>query len=82
MAFNVLALSRVFSRTLADNVQVVAFHDSFGVPRVGETTLDVDGVRRRAIVHSLNATAFAESEPRLSAMAARLARRKSESALP
>jgi RimJ/RimL family protein N-acetyltransferase len=76
VAFNVLHLSSVYSRTLAKNESVVSFHDSCGVPRSPTMrTLAVDGVACAAIEHRLARVEWPELERRLEPMIRRIARR-------
>jgi len=76
VAFNVLHLSSVYSRTLAKNESVVSFHDSCGVPRAPTMrTLTVDGVACAAIEHRLARVEWPELERRLEPMIRRIARR-------
>jgi len=77
-AFERLALDAVYCRTLADNVQVVAFHDSCGLTR-RERSVEVlhDGVRRPAVEHVLERARFAPVRAHLDRLAARVAARAS-----
>ena len=75
VAFDVLHLSSVYSRTLARNVSVVAFHDSCGIPRdPTPRTISVDGVGCEAIEHVLARTEWPDLAQRLQPMIQRIAR--------
>jgi RimJ/RimL family protein N-acetyltransferase len=72
--FDVMGLDVLRGRTLADNSQVVSFHDSCGIPRTpGTILIDHDGHLREAIEHVLSKEAWPVVRGRLDAMAARLA---------
>lgn len=76
VAFDVLHLSSVYSRTLAGNESVVSFHDSCGIPREPTMrTLNVDGVACAAIEHRLARADWPDLAQRLEPMIRRIARR-------
>jgi len=75
VAFDVLHLSSVYSRTLARNVGVVSFHDSCGIRRdPTPRTMTVDGVECEAIEHRLASTEWPDLARRLEPMIQRIAR--------
>jgi RimJ/RimL family protein N-acetyltransferase len=81
-AFDVLGLVRVYCRTLADNAQVVAFHDSCGLERAPEVVMVAhDGRRREAVEHLLDRAGWPNVRERLDRLAARLAARTQTSAI-
>jgi RimJ/RimL family protein N-acetyltransferase len=73
-AFVELALERVWCRTLADNVKVVAFHDSCGLERAPATIMiEHDGERCPAVEHTLSRSDSSSVMTRLDRLAARIA---------
>lgn len=81
-AFERLALDAVYCHTLADNVQVVAFHDSCGLARRDEPVeVSHDGVGRPAVEHVLERERFESVRAHLDRLAARLAARGSPRAI-
>jgi RimJ/RimL family protein N-acetyltransferase len=77
IAFGPLRLNEIYCRTLADNVQVVSFHDRCGLTRSGTISghVEIDGVRHDAIEHRLSRDGWPEVEARLVRLAEPLARR-------
>ena len=74
-AFGPLALASIRCRTLCANAQVVAFHDSCGIPRRnGEVTVERDGKHGAGIEHVLRIGEWPAVEARLDRLAARAAR--------
>jgi len=77
-AFDRLALARVYCRTVADNVRVVAFHDSCGCAerRVLPAHFELGGRVFDAIEHGVGRNNWRETVgPHLERLAARLAAR-------
>lgn len=75
-AFDVLALESLVCRTLAANVQVVAFHDSCGLARMPEeVTVMLDGVPAAAVEHRLDRASWPAVAEKLDPIARRLAAR-------
>jgi RimJ/RimL family protein N-acetyltransferase len=73
-AFETMGLDRVYCRTLADNSQVIAFHDSCGLARSeAEVMVGQDGAQRAAIEHSLRHEAWPPIRDRLDRLVARIA---------
>lgn len=73
-AFDVMGLHLLRGRTLADNSQVVSFHDSCGIPRTpGVVVIEHDGLTRESIEHVLSKETWPDVRARLDALAARLA---------
>jgi RimJ/RimL family protein N-acetyltransferase len=73
-AFETLSLNRVFCRTLVDNGQVVAFHDSCGLKRAAAPVfIDHNGQCSAAVEHSLTRPDWPEVRGRLDRLAARWA---------
>jgi len=73
-AFETLSLERVFCRTLVENAQVVAFHDSCGLQRVPAPVLiEHNGECRAAVEHSLTRSAWPAVRLRLDRLAVRFA---------
>ncbi len=76
-AFDVLDLDRVYCRTLADNAQVVAFHDSCGLARLpGAVEIAHDGAMRPAIQHELRRNEWPAIAVRLDLLARRIGARR------
>jgi RimJ/RimL family protein N-acetyltransferase len=72
--FDVMGLDRICCRTLADNAQVVAFHDSCGLDRASAPTMiEHDGQQRQAIEHVLLRDRWPTVFERLNGLAERLA---------
>ena len=76
-AFEAVRLDAVYCRTVADNVQVVSFHDSSGVPRANllEGSAVIRGVAYDQVEHRIDRARFAQMEPRLGQLARRTAAR-------
>ncbi|MFO1305814.1 MAG: GNAT family N-acetyltransferase [Burkholderiales bacterium] len=75
-AFDVLALEWLVCRTLAANVQVVAFHDSCGLARMpGEVTVMLDGVPAAGVEHRIDRASWPSVSATLDPVARRLAAR-------
>ena len=76
-AFEQLSLQEVYCRTVADNSQVVSFHDSCGITRRHPLAghFDFDGRQVDAVEHRLDALAWREVAPRLEKLAGMAARR-------
>lgn len=73
--FDVMALERIFCRTLADNAQVVAFHDSCGLERASKAVMIAhDGEPRASIEHVLHRDQWPGVREHLDRLAARLAK--------
>lgn len=73
--FDEMALDRMVCRTLADNAQVVAFHDSCGLERAPATVMIAhDGEPRAAIEHGLHRDQWPAVRDRLDRLAGRLAK--------
>jgi len=73
-AFDLLSLTRVYCRTLEDNVQVVAFHDTCGLDRtVDSAIIDHNGHQRAAVEHTLARSAWPNLSARLERLASRFA---------
>ncbi|MCX7946506.1 MAG: GNAT family N-acetyltransferase [Hydrogenophilus sp.] len=73
-AFDCLALSFVYSRTVAENRQVVAFHDALGLHRrILPNWFELHGERKDAVEHTLDATHWRTLAPSLKKQVARLA---------
>lgn len=76
-AFDVLNLDRVYCRTLADNAQVVAFHDSCGLTRLAVAVEIVhDGAMRPAVQHELRRNEWPAIAARLDLLARRIGARR------
>jgi RimJ/RimL family protein N-acetyltransferase len=75
IAFDVLGLSAVASRTLADNTPVVSFHDSAGAPRrrVLKDHVVLNGKPHDSVEHRVERAAWAGMAPRLEMLARRVA---------
>lgn len=72
--FERLHLDSVHCRTLADNAQVVSFHDSCGLVRAPrEVIIRVDGKQQPAVEHSLARAQWPVVEERLTRIAQRQA---------
>ncbi|HZR01624.1 MAG TPA: GNAT family N-acetyltransferase [Burkholderiales bacterium] len=75
-AFNELGLAKVYCRTLAENAQVVSFHDSCGLERMAQAVeVTVDGNPRLAVEHHLAREHWPIVRRRLAALAERFAQR-------
>lgn len=76
-AFEQLSLTRVYCRTVADNAQVVSFHDACGIPRKRRLPhfFDLQGHKLDAIEHELDSQSWAQVAPKLEAPARAVARR-------
>ncbi len=75
-AFDTLALDGLVCRTLAENAQVVAFHDSCGLVRTPlPVTILHNGEPRPSIEHRLLRSGWPDVERRLEGLALRLAKR-------
>jgi RimJ/RimL family protein N-acetyltransferase len=76
-AFEQLGLERVFSRTVADNVMVVSFHDSCGITarRLLPGQFNFAGKPIDAVEHQVTRQTWGEIGSRLQALAQRIARR-------
>jgi RimJ/RimL family protein N-acetyltransferase len=73
--FDCLDLDRVYCRTLAENAQVVAFHDSCGLARtVAPMLIQHNGEALAAIEHVLHRDEWPGVHARLERLAARLAK--------
>lgn len=76
IAFEQLGVQEVYSRTVADNAQVVSFHDSSGARRVGLRGQDnLGGVMYHMMEHRVDAALWPELRPRLDTLARALASR-------
>jgi RimJ/RimL family protein N-acetyltransferase len=75
-AFEVLGLARVYCRTLADNAQVVSFHDSSGARRARLLPgyAQIEGATRDAVEHGVERADWAGMASRLERLARRSAR--------
>jgi RimJ/RimL family protein N-acetyltransferase len=75
-AFSHLGLAEVYCRTLAENTQVVSFHDSCGLTRHGllPGEFEIGGRRMDAVEHRLSRDAWPEVDRGLKSKAERLAR--------
>lgn len=76
-AFERLRLETVFCRTVAENVKVVSFHDSCGIPgkRLLPLHFDIGGRRVDAVEHRVTRQTWNEIAPRLSTLSQAVARR-------
>ena len=75
-AFHILDLETVYCRTVAENRQVVSFHDTSGVPRTSSRAeVMVDGVCCSAVEHRLHRDTWPSVEQRLAPTVQRLALR-------
>jgi RimJ/RimL family protein N-acetyltransferase len=74
-AFDMLRLRGVVSRTVADNAQVVGFHDRAGIPRsrLLPQHAELGGRRYDSVEHALDRAASAGVLARLDEIAARVA---------
>jgi RimJ/RimL family protein N-acetyltransferase len=74
-AFERLGLRRVVSRTIAENAQVVGFHDRAGIPRsrMLPQYADLGGRRYDSVEHALDGDAARAVLARLDEVAARVA---------
>lgn len=77
VAFEHLELSSVVCRTVADNAQVVSFHESCGIRRrrLMEQYFEFGGVRSDAIEHQVQLEDWAEISTKLERLAKGIARR-------
>jgi RimJ/RimL family protein N-acetyltransferase len=77
VAFDLLGLNKVCSRTVADNVQVVSFHDSCGIPgrRILPGYFILEGRQYDAVEHCADSIFWAELEQRLGNLARLIARK-------
>jgi RimJ/RimL family protein N-acetyltransferase len=76
-AFEQLGLERVYCRTVADNQQVVSFHDSCGITdrRLLPGQFEIGGKHVDAVEHQVTRQAWSEFGPRLKRLAELTARR-------
>jgi RimJ/RimL family protein N-acetyltransferase len=76
-AFEQLQLSSVYSRTVADNLRVVSFHDSCGITRRHrlQAFFELQGSRFDAIQHDVDRESWPEIAPNLERPARALARK-------
>lgn len=74
-AFDILALSSLYCRTLADTARTVGFHDSLGVNRELTGLLEVDGRSEPFVQHRLTKDAWPGTRDRLQTLASGIARR-------
>lgn len=82
-SFGRLALASIRCRTLRANAQVVAFHDSCGIPRSdGEIMVERDGKHGAAIEHVLSSDHWPAVEARLERLAVRAARARNAARMP
>ncbi len=73
-AFDAMGLQRIHCRTLIDNVQVVAFHDSCGLARRDRpVVIEHDGQQCEAIEHRLSRAGWPAVRERLDRVASRVA---------
>jgi RimJ/RimL family protein N-acetyltransferase len=74
-AFEVLALSELYCRTVAENVHVVSFHDSSGAVRadVLPAYFKLNGLKHDAVEHRVDRQRWVAMRPRLEMLAQRLA---------
>ena len=76
-AFERLGLERVWCRTLVENRQVIAFHESCGLARAAElATIEHNGELLPAVVHTLTRTEWPSVRTRLDQLASRFAARR------
>jgi RimJ/RimL family protein N-acetyltransferase len=74
VAFDDLALDRVYCRTLAANARVVAFQDSCsGMRTPGEVRITHNGAPAGAIEHSMTRDAWRRARERMARLATRVA---------
>lgn len=75
VAFEMLDLQAVYCRTVAENESVLSFHDSTGALRVGVLPghVTIRGKRLDMVEHRVDRPLWARMQPRLEALAARLA---------
>lgn len=73
--FEVLGLSRLYCRTIADNQRVVSFHDSMGAKRTGllEAYASLRDGPHDAVEHTVTAELWPTLRPRLERLAERVA---------
>jgi RimJ/RimL family protein N-acetyltransferase len=76
-AFELLTLTKVFSRTLPENVGVVSFHDnsSLSERRVVRGAVELDGMAHDAVEHVLTVSDFPRVRAVLEPLVTRLANR-------
>lgn len=76
-AFERLGMSRLYCRTVADNLKVVSFHDSCGITcrRTLPQHFEMHGARHDAIEHTTTREAWPEIAPNLEGPARAMARR-------
>lgn len=81
VAFEIIELSSVFCRTVADNSSVVSFHDSMGACRTGILTdhVKIRGQEYDSIEHTMDTGIWDVVAPRLEALAVRLNQRTGRS---
>lgn len=74
VAFEQLGLEAVFCRTVADNTQVVSFHDSSGAAQIGvlKDHVVLDGQAHDSIEHRVDPALWATMRPRLDMIARRV----------
>lgn len=76
-AFELLALKRVFCRTVANNIPVISFHDSCGIlnRKILFEHFDLGGKMVDAVEHQVDQQAWAVISPQLEKLARLTARR-------
>lgn len=76
-AFEILKLDSIYCLTIADNLPVVSFHDSCGLPRVEllKQHLELGGQKYDAVKHLCTKESFATVRQRLEPQAQLIARR-------
>ena len=76
IAFEQLKLEAVYCRTVADNAQVVSFHDSSGAARAGllKDHVVLDGHPHDSVEHRVDPALWATMRPRLDMLARRVGR--------
>ena len=81
-AFEVLEMDFVYSRTIKDNGAVVSFHDSCGAPRsrILEKHFELGGTVYDAVEHRVDHATWKSMQPKLEALASRLASVRERSA--
>lgn len=77
VAFEQLGLTSVFSRTIAENAQVVSFHDCLGIAarRVIPAAVELSGKLHDFVEHTVDMDCWGSIAPRLEKLARRTAER-------
>lgn len=77
VAFEILRLQSVYSRTLIVNSKVVSFHESCGIEdsRILHDFMELNGVNQDAVEHRVSAETWSHIEPRLRKLSQQTSRR-------